>query len=315
MSNLETFVREQLEKLPSRYGIQYKGDVAWIRCPTHGNGREKTPSRVVNLTAEARGGIGHSSCFGCGDNFNWNTFSKIVGLKPISKSELAKVEASVGLTKGEWGSILNEDEEELDLDFLRDSIPWPANDDWRSISGKLLSALNCRMFFDERKDDSMLFLPVCMFGERVGGVKALLRKKKKQLSYVNLKGNWAKQSLFPYDYVKDMVDDNGLEYTVIVEGPRDALWLVQQGIPALSFLGSSNAWSVEKENAILSLDVEVIVLGFDGDGAGRKAHNTVKKDLKGKVSKIMRLKMKEGEDPAMLTIKKLKRFRQIMENI
>ena len=56
---------------------------------------------------------------------------------------------------------------------------------------------------------------------------------------------------------------------VLVEGPLDAIWVQEAGIPALAILGSS--LSEQQIILLLTMDVQHVVLCFDNDTAGIRA--------------------------------------------
>ena len=64
-------IKRELEKLSDKKRVSYKSGNAWIRCPYHGGGNEKTPSLKINLTS-TKASIGSCYCFACGKNIGWN---------------------------------------------------------------------------------------------------------------------------------------------------------------------------------------------------------------------------------------------------
>jgi DNA primase len=101
------------------------------------------------------------------------------------------------------------------------------------------------------------------------------------LKYINSPGGWTKDALFPYDYV------NSLEAKVvaIVEGPRDALVTIRNGLPALAIMGTNN-WSEKCINLIMGLGASKIVLLLDPDTPGELAMRRIYKDLSKKISVV-----------------------------
>jgi DNA primase len=108
-------------------------------------------------------------------------------------------------------------------------------------------------------------LPVSVNKKIVGYVKAALEKRKGQLPYVSSKGTWIKdKGLFPFDYIGKKARLKG--YVVLVEGPRDALRLIMEGIPALCVFGVQN-FGKKKANTAASLGVQCYIMA-DNDPAG-----------------------------------------------
>lgn len=297
------WVAEQLATLPVRYGLSVKGERAWIRCPFHSkNGSlERTPSLVINLESSLRFKLGSFRCFACGESGDWNKLAKVLGLQTVTEEEET---LSVGsLTADDKQLLFGDDDEPIEIN----SVPWDENTDWRGIKGKLITKIGGQLSYNQYRDDTELFLPVNMNGKMVGGIHCLIeRKSKKQQGYINTKGNWAQEALFPYDYVRKKYKDTDVLF--LCEGPRDSLNLLQHGLPALSILGSQN-WSEYKQNAILSMfDLNKLILAFDPDTAGQKAYDKVRRSFKNKV-KIVKLKMKEGTDPADITREQAKKLK------
>lgn len=289
------WIVEQLSTLPIRYGLTIKGERAWLKCPFHSrNGvLERTPSLVVNLESSLRFKLGSFRCFACGESGDWNKLARCLSLKTITEEEESL--SIGGLTSEDKKLLFDVEDQQVEIN----SVPWDENTNWRGISGKLISKIGGQLSYNQYRDDTELFLPVNMNGLMVGGIHCLIeRKSKKQQGYINTKGNWAQEALFPFDYVCKKYKNTNILF--LCEGPRDSLNLLQYKLPALSILGSQN-WSEYKQNIILSsFDLDKIILAFDPDTAGEKAYTKVKKSFK-QQTKVIKLKMKEGTDPADIT--------------
>jgi 5S rRNA maturation endonuclease (ribonuclease M5) len=125
--------------------------------------------------------------------------------------------------------------------------------------------------------EPLLELPVSIHGREVGSVKCRVRKVEGQLSYINekAKGNgWSKDALFPFDYVESLEPD----VVTIVEGPRDALVNIANGLPSLATLGST-AWSAKCASLVKSLAPKMLLIMADPDGAGDQLVSKVYADL------------------------------------
>ena len=85
----------------------------------------------------------------------------------------------------------------------------------------------------------------------------------------------------------------------MVEGPRDALNMLQYGFPALAILGSHN-WSQFKTDLVLLLNPSKIIFAFDNDEAGNLALEQISPYFKG-YQDVLQLQFKEGQDPGALT--------------
>ena len=102
----------------------------------------------------------------------------------------------------------------------------------------------------------------------------------------------------------------------LVEGPRDALRLLQHGIPAIAILGANN-WSKYRIELLQEAEPEKIFILFDNDKPGivaaRKIHSSIKMFMPTKILKLPSMEKNGGIklDPANMPIeivKKLKRY-------
>lgn len=277
----------QLRALPKSRGkvlIGAEQKSAKIICQWHkvdGGGREKTPSFIVNLQNNGRYRAGSGRCFGCG-----KFIKKFEAIIDPSKEGL---DTSLGDDVDEYAEPLynesvdrilsDEDEEGI---VLPNALPWLRHEDWRSVTGQLMHLISAKQIYEEQYEKIMAYLPCMVNEEHVGGIKANLVKQGK-LNYINLPGDWVKEKgLFPYDFVVKYLNKYKLKTIVLVEGPRDALRSLQQGIPALAILGSQN-WSENKAELIINLGVERIITAMDPDVAGNKATNAVFESFTGEI--------------------------------
>lgn len=291
---VEDLIRSELSTIKPR---KEQGTNIYIKCPYH---NERTPSFGVNIDPGSRKApLGWGYCFGCGASKNWNQIAETLGLKkakgmkkdgtfaqeyvaPMQKELRSQLlEGGTGLTledlEREWGCLL--------------SYKIEKNEEWRGFSGKLLRKIGCYVSVDQY-DNKCLLMPVNVEGEMAGAQKALWEKPKKKSvsSYLNYGGPWIKyQGLFPYDYVERMLEKTGLRYVVLVEGARDALRLIDKGIPALAILGTKN-WSNQKRELVLSLNVNRVVIMMDADDAGIKARESIEENFANRIEvKVVKL--------------------------
>lgn len=116
----------------------------------------------------------------------------------------------------------------------------------------------------------------------------------------------APRLLFPYDYYKR------LRTVVLVEGPVDALRLIDYGIPAMAILGTGT-WSKAKRNLLIKKGVRNVLLCFDGDKAGRICTATFNRKLK-KYFNVAYLELPEGTDPGNVKTKILKKIKRLVDD-
>jgi 5S rRNA maturation endonuclease (ribonuclease M5) len=152
---------------------------------------------------------------------------------------------------------------------------------WRHIKTDLLmrfEAKQCKVWSEEYQawGATMMYLPCHINGELVGYIKARLEKHDTKPSYINASGKWSKtHGLFPFDYAVKVMKRKKSSTMILVEGPRDALRLLQMGIPAMCILGTQS-FSQNKAKLLELAGITRVVLFFDGDEAGIKATEKVK---------------------------------------
>jgi DNA primase len=285
----------ELEVKANRLAPIHKGDSIWIKCPFHGNGEERTPSCRINMVKGAYP-IGFFHCYGCGTNGNWNDLAKALDLTPLSEEEIKHQESLlVPLSKAQTDSFYNRDDDTLQM--MTTMIDWDNSQTWRTVNGDLLNKIGAKLMFSNRKE-LKLFLPCYQNKSLNGGIQALLERKQGEVGYIYTKGSWVKKTLFPFDYVKSIYREYN-STVALVEGSRDALRLIQHGLPALAILGSQN-WSEKKANLIKMMNPKKIVMAFDGDRAGEHAYDIVMKSFTG-FKNIYKIDFEQGQDPADLT--------------
>jgi len=240
----------------------------FIPCPFHS---EKTPSGRIFYSPNSRS-PGYFKCYGCGATSKWDDLAPRIGLKAFAHQKPSVQYTHKVLTK--------EDSEKRKKDNLTFS-PLPKNKLWRKIPTNLLIDIGAAVCKQSWSDEKFVFLPVEIRGELKGYIKARLKKIPGETSYINSTGGWSAQSgLFPYDYSVRMMRAQGLNYLVLVEGPRDALRLLNLKIPAVAVLGTQS-WSPVKSRNLELSGAKYVVLMMDGDDAGKRAEDLILPTLKG----------------------------------
>lgn len=318
-SRAQRIVLKYVERIP---GIKnWKSDYILIQCPYHIG--DNTPSCKINIAPSDYAPVGFMYCWGCEEKGHWNEkIADKFGFPHISKSDAKQDHVTDRDSEDMRRKLLSTEEfRSLDKHLANDciiSIPYPSNSKWRGIEGSLLSLIGSRLFLDRRDQQRLIALPVCVDGDTVGYIKAKMQKKKGDISYINQEGEWAKSTgLFPFDTAKKLARKKGIKTLTLVEGPRDALKLIQQGIPAVAILGTKN-WSREKMEILQNNGFERFVICMDSDFPGRLASRRIRRMMQHKVKftdYTQRLRAhaeKTGKDidPATLTPKLLKGLRK-----
>lgn len=281
MSAEETILRE-LSRLSGQIRTQQKSGKLWISCPL-GTHSDSKPSFGINLTAEQRP-VGTWYCFGCGKGGSWNGLAQILGLAKIRVSKDGSVDR--WNTKGDtrasnvmryqppatYSSV-----DEMARENWRKLQPLPGFPEpvWRGIEVQVLDRIGAQCYFDPIARSHVVVLPVWVGRELVGGIKALWEKSDNpdEQSYITTGGPWVKETgLFGFD------DCKAGEPFVLVEGPRDRLRLLQEGIPSMAILGALQ-WDTAKSNLVASKNPRKVLCFFDGDAAGDTALDLVMSSL------------------------------------
>lgn len=169
---------------------------------------------------------------------------------------------------------------------------------FRGIKPKVLKRLGCGMY--TLHGHLMLYMPVIMKGKWKGYVSGYFNVEGKPVKFLNSTGLKAKRSLLFYDQVLERFDN---DFVALVEGPRDALNLIQHGVPAVSLLGIGN-WSRYKKD-LLEKNFKRVYIMMDNDAAGIKGSKTINETLR--CGRIYHWKGFEyGVDPGDLDRKTIK---------
>lgn len=272
-STAQTLIEEQLHRLQG--WKRYAGSDCFVICPFH---TESKPSCGVCVSLSAPVPVGYFYCMGCGEKGHWNKFAEQAGLEKLPDDFRQK---DLHYTDKELGKINSR--------LLFKSMKMPAGivfdrDKWRGVDGDLMREVGTVIAKGQTNGGSKIyaFVPVKVHGETIAILQAAMKRSGKQNPYIYLSDSRLKQrGLFPFDKTLSMLKTGNYKAVFIVEGPRDALNLIQHDMPALSII-SATQWGKAK-NLILSgmcmnYDVTPIVM-MDGDIAGKKIQRKVVADL------------------------------------
>lgn len=280
-----SIIMEELGKVDGQK--RYVKTRIMIQCPFHD---ERTPSCGVVTAEDGRYELGSYNCLGCGTHGNWNSLAEKLGLQKIGN-----LVAKKGAARTDGISVRLKEMRSNMMSMKKSSMrnmmealgspaytEWPTSIEWREYPGWLIHNIGAFIGSGGKGRGNTIhevncYLPIVIGDEIVGVVKALTQKIEGKLSYISSDGDWVKEKgLFPYHYVSAMLDKmKGDRYVVIVEGPRDALRLILNGIPALAVLGSQNL-STKKLKMIGRLLPEIVYVLPDNDRAGKEMNKKFK---------------------------------------
>ena len=282
-------VQQELQRLSSQGKVRQQGQRTFILCPFHD---DKNPSAIITTDANSKY-FGCFKCFGCGTSGGWNKLAKEMGLREIDPNDngyglAVKQESSSFKKRTQDTSERKAKPTRLSkpMKNLGLTKPKPVREDWRGIPKTLLKKVQAITVIDPWTSNRELYLPCFVKEEEVGGIRALLNAKQADEripKYRNSVGAWSKtQALYPYDYTAQLIDafeeKHGFRAVIIVEGARDSLTLINQGLPTLGILGTTS-WAQEKQDLLLDLDPDFVLICMDGDAAGIKAERMIHKTL------------------------------------
>jgi 5S rRNA maturation endonuclease (ribonuclease M5) len=262
------FILKQLARVKIDRRVELHEHDVWLRCPYHSRGNERTGSIKLNLDTSQGYRAGQWKCFGCSEYGDWNRLATTLKLKLYEPND--NDDFYLEVTDRDREALRDDDSNELPPE-IRLAGEWPVDLKWRNISGKLINQLDGRAVTNQF--GTRLYLPVYVHKKFIGGV-ACSRSRYAKRKYIFDNGPWIREALFPFDFVKRMLRKNraklNLRIVFLVEGVRDALNLIQHGIPALAIMGGKTVWRDSKANLLMLLDPDLVVLAFDPDKIGRK---------------------------------------------
>lgn len=281
-------------------------------CPFHVAGDSDSVTLRVNLDPGNKLGIGFFKCYRCLRKGHWNELAEHVGVDSITgdaNPEIRNLLMPVKVVRNAYKVPEN----------LR---PWPVGVPWRRqnkdktitvISAYAFGVLGAKLwdYQFELKEPTTIgnrsyakgdfvpekraWLPVLNnSNEPVAHVAALLNSRYEGCKkYLNDYGPWAKKNIAFLQQVQAIASDR----IVLVEGPADALRLIDYNIPAIPLLGVGTWTSLKSE--ILASMYSMAIVCLDGDAAGQPAQAAVAASLD-EVMSVHTIRMPYKQDPASL---------------
>jgi 5S rRNA maturation endonuclease (ribonuclease M5) len=251
--NLQFFLNE-IQKIPGRKIATSKRVL--VLCPFR---QERTPSCSISLDTSYPRGVGRIKCWGCGHKCDWNELAEKFGLSKMNGSRaLPKYAPNIDMAEVR-AKMLEEEATIKDFDLF------PLQKDWRGFEKEFLTSMGARLCFYDKSDKFYVFFPVNVGGKEVGYFRAMIKKPEEGPSYLNKKGEWVKKrGLFLFDEAIALMKKRKLRTIVLVEGPRDALRLMRDGIPTCAILGTQN-WTTAKRHILEAAGVKRVIVMMDGD--------------------------------------------------
>lgn len=298
----ELFIRSEL----SRHGIlfqQTRNDFQLV-CPMPGCSSSRDKFKL-SVRKDGRA----AQCWVCHWKGTWNTLAPSLGAAPFNSSAYG---FSDGALQNDFfkqlSSQMEESQKEVTPELPEHELDvWNGafgdGKPWRGLSIEFLRGLPAFAWHQHTKWGKLverILFPFYQNGQLLGYSGRRLDSDK-FLRYDNAAFSSALKVLFPFDYV---IKNFSPDRIVLVEGPIDALWMIQNGIPAFSILGTGN-WSGHKRDLLIANNIKKVLICMDGDEAGRAVAPVIFNDLNTLLDKVECLSLPEMLDPATLSIDQL----------
>lgn len=259
-----------------------------IQCPFH---QDKDPSCSVSLGGKV--GAGVFFCFGCKAKGSWNTLADKLGLTLVDK----EVVTSSKLLRDKIRLWQPHDPDKLDLS--------PVKKSWRRFPPDFLKRFGAKILWEESYNDEYLWFPVTWLGDYQGYIRAKIHSSSPGFKYWF---NLQKKIPWPWDFIFK----NPTKSIVLVEGVSDALRLIYHGVPALALLGT--AIVDHYVDLLEALDLETLIVCFDGDKEGEKGALKAADTLEKAKFDVRVVDLPEGTDPDSASFFWIKLLKKMIKN-
>lgn len=283
------FIADQI----SRYAGEKKHSTnrVVIQCPFHA---DKTPSGAIWMGNDRF--VGNFKCWGCGKHASWDDLAPRIGLLPFRRGK-PQEEETIDLGLERMMAALQRTARYRDDEFRFSELP--KNKFWRGIPTNLLINIGGKLSqrYNEGgywENEQFIYFPVKINEEQHGFFRARLKKHPDLPSYILAAADGSRWSsthgLWPHGTAIKLMDQLDSRAIVLVEGQRDALRLINNGIPAMCIFGTQS-WTPEKARLLEMSGVEHVILMMDGDCAGKAATTKIVPTLDGIVDMVTPLKL------------------------
>ena len=277
---VETQASMQIQHLLMQHSprIKIQGNHILILCPFHA---ERTPSCSVSLGGSVPPGVFH--CWSCHAKGRWPKLAAKMGISTELLSENVHSLDTMAVHQ-RLQSMLETYEHSTTWDEMLPTLKGhPLHVpvvDWKNrttttkprvIKVDFLRDFGCKRFLDPRTGEAFLIIPGNVHGRTQFLVMARMAGQSRRPKYIASKRGIGIIGLDEAVALKKYRKHRTL---LVVEGPRDALSLLQHGIPACAVSGTST-WDKRRLDAISDIDPDRVCLLFDNDDAGRDASRRI----------------------------------------
>jgi 5S rRNA maturation endonuclease (ribonuclease M5) len=317
------------------------------QCPFHQSDDGVSQTLRINLDSAHRLGIGFFKCYSCQTHGHFNDLAEKLGVDMImgeANPEIRNILIPLRQQAFDYQGAPRFGMEDLPADFSWDrgkgiiissrafnivqaqlwhtrTAVWKSkekvvkyvdqttSEELSKVVNQILKGPDNKPIFERWQDEDRIWMPVIDRDAVVAHVAALIGKRHWfSKKYLNAKGEWPKRYIWPLDQI--MLAMRERRYVVIVEGPADALRLIDNGIPAIANLGVS-AWTSAKAE-IISAHYQRVFVCMDPDSAGAGAQKQVIESFAGSIP-AHAIRLPKKVDPASFTPQQLEKFKRLIQ--
>ena len=310
-SILEILETHKLIRLNRQMGAWYS-----VFCPFHNNGQERRPSCGVSMHQQIRSGSvyeeGFWHCFACGASYPMERGVDIIlknhGISDISGTEWLVQNVPGYEVNSDFEYLVPEDTMKvLASKYSIDQIKKLESKQTNYISEEELASYRFTVpyMYERKLTDKIIadydigydakWIPP---GRKkpVPCITIPIRDRNHRTLFFCRRSIKGKLYNYPEGVIKpvfgiDMIP-NGTTSVIICESAINALTAVAYGYPAVALLGTGNSYQMQQ---LKELGIAEFVICMDGDEAGRKATEKLKRNLH-KVSLVWSIHMPDGKD-------------------
>ena len=249
------------------------------------------------------------SCFACGAQHrlggSWNVLAEHLGMEKLQALTSDKTNMTDRAARSLGSALPNTVRQQQREDDDRGSSISAAREKWspeenlRGISGQLLSDLGCEKVHDLEHGCTRIALPLRSTRGQLYGYTARALDPEVEPRYVPIPA--AGRTHVPMKELLFLTEQAASwRKFLLVEGPVDALKLVDNGVPALATFGTGS-WGESKLAVVISLQPDHVYVCMDSDSAGRRAQRSIVRDLRKSGVPADGIRLPEGvKDPGKL---------------
>lgn len=239
-------------------------------------------------------------CHGCGvHGANWNALRAYIDVEPLDEQDLpSRLQVMAARIKK------RRRQEKFEMAIPWGTRPWTGN--WRAIEEYTLRAVEASKWFDPQFHCFRIMLPVKMYGKLEGWTARRLDdpndEERGETPYKNAPNMSSRDLLYPLDVTAQM----RRRTVVMVEGPYDALRLLNYNIPTVAILGTKN-YLPENKIHLLNIGVQRVIVAMDEDRGGEEARLDIAMDLRTYFD-VEHFRAPEDKDPGNMPFLYLERL-------